>query len=138
MLSGKQSVDLYDYGFSRLRVRGKRAAFGEVTAQQHVDVLVRAQSYVDSAVSKTINLTGDMPWDDFKGVYRRAYDKGAKGCTTFNADGKRAGIFHPAPEPSDLPFPADAVESKLRLVGEESYAGEACYFDPVTGRRTCE
>jgi ribonucleoside-diphosphate reductase alpha chain len=101
-----------------------------------VDVLVRAQGFVDSAVSKTINTDGSMPWEDFKDVYLRAYKKGAKGCTTFNVDGKRAGIFHPAPEPVDLPFPSEAEEPTLSLA--EGYAGEACYFDPVTGRRSCE
>jgi ribonucleoside-diphosphate reductase alpha chain len=137
MLAGKQPIDQYDYGFSRLGVRGRRAAFGEVTAKQHVDVLTRAQNYVDSAVSKTINVTGDMPWEDFKGVYLRAYEKGAKGCTTFNSDGKRMGIFHPAPEPTDLAFPETNSRPTLTL-SADSYAGEACYFDPVTGRRSCE
>jgi ribonucleoside-diphosphate reductase alpha chain len=136
MLSGKQSVDLYDYGFSRLGIRGKRAAFGEVTAKEHVDVLVRAQAFTDSAVSKTVNVDSSMPWEDFKDIYQRAYSLGAKGCTTFNADGKRMGIFHPAPEPADLPFPAVEIDTKLSLV-DNSAAG-ACYFDPVTGRRTCE
>ena len=137
MEAGKQAVDLYDYGFAKLGVRGRRAAFGEVTAKQHVDVLVRAQSYVDSAVSKTINVTGDMPWEDFKSVYTVAHAKGAKGCTTFNSDGKRTGIFHPAPEPTNLPFPTTTSEGTMGLVvGEEAYG--ACSFDPATGRRTCE
>jgi ribonucleoside-diphosphate reductase alpha chain len=136
MMDGKKPIDLYDYGFSRLGIRGKRAAFNEITAHQHVDVLVRAQAFVDSAVSKTINTNGQMPWEDFKGVYLRAYEKGAKGCTAFNSDGKRAGIFHPAPEPSNLPFPTESEETKLSL--NEEYAGEACFFDPVTGRRSCE
>ena len=138
MLAGKQAVDQYDYGFARLRVRGKRAAFGEVTAKEHVDVLVRAQAFTDSAVSKTINTTGAMPWEDFKGVYLSAYEKGAKGCTTFNADGKRAGIFHPAPEPDDLPFPTQPGEATVGYTSPPPPMGEACYFDPTTGRRTCE
>jgi ribonucleoside-diphosphate reductase alpha chain len=137
MQAGKQAVDLYDYGFAKLKVRGKRAAFGEVTAKEHVDVLVRAQCYVDSAVSKTINVTGAMPWEEFKGVYTLAHSKGAKGCTTFNSDGKRMGIFHQADEPSNLPFPNDVTDDTLGLVvGEEAYG--ACSFDPATGRRTCE
>jgi len=137
MLAGKRTIDLYDYGFDKLHVRGKRAAFGEVTANQHVDVLTRAQSYVDSAVSKTINVTGTMPMEDFKGVYTKVYEKGGKGCTTFNADGKRAGIFKLSPEPPDLPFASPVVDALLAGIGD--YAdGQACYFDPSTGMRTCE
>jgi ribonucleoside-diphosphate reductase alpha chain len=146
MLSGKQTVDLYDYGFSRLGVRGNRAAFGEVTAKQHVDVLVRAQAFTDSAVSKTVNVESSMPWDDFKAIYLRAYELGAKGCTTFNADGKRAGIFHAAPEARDLPFPVVDHSFDYAYVKEENVfdgpmhisTATACFIDPVTGSKTCE
>lgn len=48
-----------------------------------------------------------------------AYDGGAKGCTTFRAAGKRMGILNAAP------------------VSEEN-EGSACYFDPDTGRKSCE
>jgi ribonucleoside-diphosphate reductase alpha chain len=137
MLSGTMKIDMYDYGFDRLRVRGRRAAFGEVTAKQHVDVLTRAQAYVDSAVSKTINVTSDMPMDDFKGVYLMAYNKGAKGCTTFNADGKRMGIFKQEPEDYDLPFAGEHIGATMHMMPQQQQ-GEACYFDPATGLRSCE
>jgi len=38
---------------------------------------------VDSSISKTINVATEIPFDDFKDVYRYAYEKGLKGCTTF-------------------------------------------------------
>lgn len=87
----------------------------DVTAQQHVDVLCAAQYYMDSAVSKTCNVSPDMPWEDFKNLYLRAWEQGAKGCTTFNPGGKRFGILTAAPK-----------------------EGEACTFDPETGKTTCE
>src|SRR5690606_34299240 len=106
MPEGPVQVDLYDYGFKYLQTRGKRAAFSEVTAKEHVDVLVALQRHTDSAVSKTVNMDGSMPFEDFKQLYVDAYLGGAKGCTTFNSDGKRAGIFKVAPEAGDLAFPA--------------------------------
>lgn len=137
MDAGPQTIDLYDHGFARLKVRGRRTSMGEVTAQQHVDVLTTAQRHVDSAVSKTVNCDGSMPWEDFKGIYDQAYAAGAKGCTTFNKDGKRAGLFRETPEPADLPFPGQ-VPSPAMAQFEAGAAGLTCEFDPATGRRSCE
>lgn len=135
MDAGRQTVDLYDYGFASLNVRGKRTSMGEVTAKEHVAVLTTAQRHVDSAVSKTVNCDGSMPWDEFKGIYLEAYKGGAKGCTTYNKDGKRAGLFKETDEPRDLPFPSFSADQAIGL-GDD--AGLTCDFDPATGRRSCE
>ena len=33
--------------------------------------------------SKTVNVPTDFRYEDFKNIYRYAYEKGLKGCTTF-------------------------------------------------------
>jgi ribonucleoside-diphosphate reductase alpha chain len=88
---GARTEKIEDYGVKFLGVRGKRSS--EVTADQHIDVLATAQRWSDSSVSKTVNMTGDMPWESFKNIYTEAWKRGAKGCATFNADGKRAGML---------------------------------------------
>ena len=137
MAGGRQTVDLFDYGFAHLGVRGRRTSMGEVTAQEHVAVLTTAQRHVDSAVSKTVNCDASMPWEDFKNIYDSAFDGGAKGCTTFNKDGKRMGLFKETPEPADLPFPG---QNSLAMVGFQTGQAEAssCEIDFATGRRSCE
>jgi ribonucleoside-diphosphate reductase alpha chain len=42
-----------------------------------------AQKYVDSSISKTINVPADFPFERFKDVYLQAYELGCKGCTTY-------------------------------------------------------
>lgn len=54
-----------------------------VPPEQHVDVQAAAQRWVDSAISKTINVPSTFPYEDFKGIYLYAAAKGLKGCTTF-------------------------------------------------------
>ena len=49
----------------------------------HVDVQAAVQKWVDSSISKTINVPTEFPYDDFKEIYLYAYEKGLKGCTTF-------------------------------------------------------
>ncbi len=135
MNEGRVNVDLFDYGFSNFRVRGRRTSMGEVKASEHVEVLCTAQRHVDSAVSKTVNCDGSMPWEDFKGIYDSAYEGGAKGCTTFNKDGHRMGLFKETPEPADLPFPGD---NSMAMAGfQTADLGQTCEIGP-DGRRSCE
>ena len=55
----------------------------DITPRQHVDVQAAAQKWVDSSISKTANVPTDFPFEDFKGIYMYAYERGLKGCTTF-------------------------------------------------------
>ncbi len=110
---GPTEQDVVDYGSAQLGVEPVEAK--DVTAQQHLDVIAAAQYYVDSAVSKTCNVPEDMPWEDFKDLYKRAWERGCKGLTTFNAGGKRMGILKAAEED-----------------------GSSCRIDAATGRMDCE
>ena len=77
-------------------IRAFRAKFGMdaglpdyfVSAQtispaDHLAVQAAAQPFIDSAISKTINLPADISFDDFENVYDEAYNLGCKGCTTY-------------------------------------------------------
>lgn len=54
-----------------------------ITPAQHVNMQAAAQKWVDSSISKTINVPADCPYSEFEDVYAYAYSKGLKGCTTF-------------------------------------------------------
>lgn len=49
----------------------------------HLRMQAAVQPYVDHAISKTINVPEDFPFEDLELVYREAYRLGLKGCTTF-------------------------------------------------------
>jgi ribonucleoside-diphosphate reductase alpha chain len=55
----------------------------DVTPRMHVDIQAAAQKWVDSSISKTANVPTDFKYEDFKGIYLYAHEKGLKGCTTF-------------------------------------------------------
>lgn len=88
---GPVEFQINDYGVQFLNVMGKLAA--DVTAAEHIAVLCTGQRWTDSAVSKTCNVSPDMPWADFKELYMQAWRGGAKGCTTFNPGGKRMALI---------------------------------------------
>ncbi|MGB8602019.1 MAG: adenosylcobalamin-dependent ribonucleoside-diphosphate reductase, partial [Rhizomicrobium sp.] len=54
-----------------------------LTPDDHLAVQAAAQVYIDSAISKTINLPETIPFEDFKTVYTQAYALGCKGCTAY-------------------------------------------------------
>ena len=54
-----------------------------IQPKQHVDIQAAAQKWVDSSISKTINVPTDCNYHDFKDIYLYAAEKGLKGCTTF-------------------------------------------------------
>ncbi len=54
-----------------------------IMAKAHVDIQAAAQKWIDSSISKTINVPTDYDFEDFKDIYIYAYDIGLKGCTTF-------------------------------------------------------
>ena len=71
--SDKPEQSLPDYFMSSENIQPK----------QHVDIQAAAQKWVDSSISKTINVPTEISYDDFKDIYLYAAEKGLKGCTTF-------------------------------------------------------
>ena len=111
-----QSVErVEDYAYS-LGIKGRTA--NEISAQDHLKVLIMASKYVDSAVSKTCNVGDTVSYDEFKDIYLNAWKGGCKGITTFRAAGKRYGILNEA--------------------NDNEPKAEACFIDPDTGQRSCE
>ena len=83
----------------------------------HLNMQICVQPFVDSAVSKTINVGSNVSFNEFKEIYNTAWKGKLKGVTTFRLDGKRYGILN-------------KVE-----VGESD--GSACFIDPATGQKEC-
>lgn len=121
MPDGTRSYSFSDYGREYLGVEGKVSS--RLTVDDHVNVLILASKYVDSACSKTCTVGDNVTWQEFKDVYMKAYDGGASGCTTFRPAGKRFGII------------TEGVEDveEVDMYGE----GTACYIDPETGNKEC-
>lgn len=55
----------------------------DLTPQAHIVMQAAAQKWIDSSISKTVNVPEDIPFEEFKEVYMQAYNMGCKGCTTY-------------------------------------------------------
>ena len=49
----------------------------------HIAMQAVLQPFVDSAISKTINLPAEFPFESMQDVYTEAYELGLKGCTVY-------------------------------------------------------
>jgi ribonucleoside-diphosphate reductase alpha chain len=68
-----------------------------LTPPDHLAMQAAAQDYVDSSISKTINLPRDISFEAFKGVYEEAYATGCKGCTTYRPNDVTGAVLEVKP-----------------------------------------
>jgi ribonucleoside-diphosphate reductase alpha chain len=52
-------------------------------ASSHIAMMETVQPFVDTAISKTVNVPVDYPYEDFKSLYREAWHAGLKGLATY-------------------------------------------------------
>ena len=114
MLEGEKIFEVPDYGVEYFGVEGRTVSHGNITAAEHVAVLMTAQKHVDSAVSKTCNVPADFSFDDFKDLYKMGWESGCKGLTTYRPAGK-------------YDEPIQAVDTPKVEAVEEN--GGMCYLD---------
>ena len=50
---------------------------------EHLQMQAVLQPYVDNAISKTINVPKNFPFEDFRSLYMIAFENNLKGCTTY-------------------------------------------------------
>jgi ribonucleoside-diphosphate reductase alpha chain len=94
---------------------GKDAALPDyfVNAQtlspaDHLAVQAASQPFIDSAISKTINVPATIAFDDFAHVYEEAYVQGCKGCTTYRPNDVTGSVLSTFEEPKDA-IPAESI-----------------------------
>src|SRR3546814_9967302 len=87
----RREEEVSDYAYRLYRqIRGDGAPLTEafvdsqgLSPADHVRVQAAVQKYVDSSISKTINVPEEIDFDSFKDIYLMAYEQGCKGCTTY-------------------------------------------------------
>lgn len=148
----RRQEEVSDYAYRLYRqLKGDNAPLTEafVDAQSlapadHVRVQAAVQKYVDSSISKTINVPEEIDFDSFKDIYLMAYESGCKGCTTYRPnditgsvltvkkDEKKTAV---APPPqAELPLapaarPAETVvKSRDPLAAGQLSAGGVVYM----------
>ena len=95
-----------------------------LSPEAHVRMQAAAQEWVDSSISKTINVPEDIAFDTFKDVYQGAWDLGCKGCTTYRPNEITGSVLSVTPAPAAAPAPELTPEPAPEPARDEA-RGEA-------------
>ncbi len=79
-----------------------------MSAQDHIAMMEAVQPFVDTAISKTVNIPADYPYEDFKDLYLQAWRARLKGLATYRPNAILGSVLetHAAPAPAPAAAPA--------------------------------
>ena len=125
----KRAYIVEDHAYRRYReqggdVKALPSAFVtalEMSAMDHMRMSAAVAPFIDAAISKTVNVPAEYPFDDFSALYLAAWEAGLKGITTYRPSGVRGAVLEAAPSATEAP----KVEEKPTNVGQETPAAQA-------------
>ena len=89
----------------------------EISALDHMKMVAAVAPFIDTSISKTVNVPADYPYEDFKGLYTAAWKAGLKGLATYRPNNVLGSVLSVTPEtkqpeitedqPQDLMFDQD-------------------------------
>lgn len=65
----------------------------QMSVASHVDIMKAVQPYIDTSISKTVNIPADYPYEDFKNLYILAWKSGLKGLATYRPNDTLGSIL---------------------------------------------
>lgn len=82
----------------------------EISAQAHKDMVAVVAPYVDTSISKTVNVPEDYPYTDFEDLYLTAWKAGLKGLATYRPNSVLGSVLSVTPtseqkQPHDVEIP---------------------------------
>jgi len=84
----------------------------ELSAAAHEKMVAAVAPYVDTSISKTVNVPEDYPYEEFKDLYLAAWKSGLKGLATYRPN-KVLGSVLSVDKPQD--FVEDDVNRRIRI-----------------------
>jgi len=83
----------------------------EISARDHMKMQAAIQPYICAAISKTVNVPADYPFEDFEALYLDAWKAGLKGITTYRPNEITGSVLsvegEALPAESDMSAPMD-------------------------------
>lgn len=125
----KQSFAVEDYAYRVYRELGGDmdalpdyfVSALEMSAHDHLQMMAVVQPYVDTSISKTVNVPADYPFNDFESLYFDAWQSGLKGLATYRPNETLGAVLHTT-EPEDTLAEADF--DPLRIAIDHRPKGE--------------
>jgi ribonucleoside-diphosphate reductase alpha chain len=88
----------------------------DMAAIDHMKMSAAVQPFVDTAISKTVNVAADYPFDDFKHLYLEGWKSGLKGLTTYRPNDVLGSVLAvPTQTIAPADFDASDPDRRIRL-----------------------
>ena len=111
----------------------------EMRADDHLRMLEAVQPFVDTAISKTVNVPADYPYEDFRDLYSEAWRAGLKGLATYRPNTVVGQVLGAAPQAeASLPPDEDPLRKRFenRPLGELESVTSKIEYSTQEGRKT--
>ncbi len=92
----------------------------EISALDHMKMCAAVAPYIDTSISKTVNVPADYPFEDFKELYTEAWRAGLKGLATYRPNSVLGSVLSVTPEPKKDEQPQDFVFDQDRRIELEA------------------
>ncbi len=87
------AIDFHEKNQSWVEGADWTASAFQLNIDDHIKTMKVLSKYIDSAMSKTVNIQKDYPYEDFKRLYQEVYKTGTiKGCTSYR-DGTMTAVL---------------------------------------------
>jgi ribonucleoside-diphosphate reductase alpha chain len=73
----------------------------QMSARDHLDMMAAVQPYVDTSISKTVNVPADYPFESFESLYFDAWKGGLKGLATYRPNETLGAVLSVTPTTPD-------------------------------------
>jgi ribonucleoside-diphosphate reductase alpha chain len=89
----------------------------EISAKAHKDMVAAVAPYIDTAISKTVNVPEDYPYSEFEDLYLSAWKAGLKGLATYRPNSVLGAVLSVTPKVEDkkAPHDVDMADPNRRL-----------------------
>ena len=88
----------------------------EISAADHAAMVGAVAPYIDTAISKTVNVPAEYPFADFQDLYIQAWKLGLKGLATYRPNSVLGAVLSTTPAPASgvaTPAPVAATQTEL-------------------------
>ncbi|WP_435749501.1 adenosylcobalamin-dependent ribonucleoside-diphosphate reductase [Thauera sp. AutoDN2] len=88
----------------------------EISAQAHKDMVAAVAPYIDTSISKTVNVPEDYPYAEFEDLYLTAWKAGLKGLATYRPNNVLGSVLSVTPTAEQKqPHDVEIADANKRL-----------------------
>ncbi|WP_043003009.1 adenosylcobalamin-dependent ribonucleoside-diphosphate reductase [Comamonas testosteroni] len=89
----------------------------ELSASEHVAMMRCVQPFIDTSISKTVNIPADYPFEDFKHLYMECWEAGLKGCATYRPNDTLGAVLSTESTSKTSQTPTDKAQAAINSSG---------------------